>query len=232
MVNRGNHNMKKIVEKISKLLALSESTNEHEAKLSLMKAQEIMAKYNIEMKDVKIQREEIIENKVDDISIGLQWKSYLAQIIGENFRCEVLFACRGNSKKAIFIGYAYDTEIAISIFRYAYKVINRNANRLYYQYKKKGLKTKNLKRIYSMSFIKGLNDGYKRQVNAHQEYALVVVPSREVKKYANNISTGSINFKKTKKENIKTIEMRNIIGIGYKDGSDFVKPKKYIEQVV
>jgi uncharacterized protein YoaH (UPF0181 family) len=36
----------KIVEKIQKLLALSESSNENEAKLSMLKAQELLAKHS------------------------------------------------------------------------------------------------------------------------------------------------------------------------------------------
>ena len=43
----------KVVEKIKKLLALSESSNEHEAKVSLLKAQELLAKHKLSLKEVK-----------------------------------------------------------------------------------------------------------------------------------------------------------------------------------
>lgn len=38
-------------EKIKKLLALSESSNEHEAKAALLKARELMAEHKISMSD-------------------------------------------------------------------------------------------------------------------------------------------------------------------------------------
>lgn len=39
----------KIIDKIEKLIALSSSDNENEAKAAMLKAQELMAKYEIEM---------------------------------------------------------------------------------------------------------------------------------------------------------------------------------------
>jgi len=95
-----------------------------------------MAKHNIEMKVVKIESEEIVQNIISEISIGLLWKNQLAEVISKNFRCEIRYMCRGKSKKVIFIGYVNDTEIATSIFKYAYKVINRNANKLLIKNKK------------------------------------------------------------------------------------------------
>lgn len=44
--------MNDIIEKITKLFALSQSSNEHEAKLALSKAYELMERYQITMKDV------------------------------------------------------------------------------------------------------------------------------------------------------------------------------------
>lgn len=43
----------KIVERIKKLLALSESSNEHEAQLAMLKAQELLVKHKLTIKEVK-----------------------------------------------------------------------------------------------------------------------------------------------------------------------------------
>ena len=43
-----NNEENKIIEKIEKLIALSGSDNENEAKAAMLKAQELMAKYEIE----------------------------------------------------------------------------------------------------------------------------------------------------------------------------------------
>lgn len=45
--------MNDIQAKIAKLLALAESSNENEAKLALLRARELMAKYKLDMKDLK-----------------------------------------------------------------------------------------------------------------------------------------------------------------------------------
>lgn len=42
----------KIIDKIEKLIALSSSDNENEAKAAMLKAQELMAKYEIEMSQI------------------------------------------------------------------------------------------------------------------------------------------------------------------------------------
>lgn len=42
----------KIIDKIEKLIALSSSDNENEAKDAMLKAQELMAKYEIEMSQI------------------------------------------------------------------------------------------------------------------------------------------------------------------------------------
>ena len=42
----------KIIDKIEKLIALSNSDNENEAKAAMLKAQELMAKYEIEMSQI------------------------------------------------------------------------------------------------------------------------------------------------------------------------------------
>jgi len=44
-----NDEENKIIEKIEKLIALSGSDNENEAKAAMLKAQELMAKYEIEL---------------------------------------------------------------------------------------------------------------------------------------------------------------------------------------
>ena len=46
-------NENKVIDKIEKLLALSSSSNENEARAAMMKAQELMAKYEIKREQLK-----------------------------------------------------------------------------------------------------------------------------------------------------------------------------------
>lgn len=51
-----NDEENKIIEKIEKLIALSGSDNENEAKAAMLKAQELMAKYEIEQDRIDPER--------------------------------------------------------------------------------------------------------------------------------------------------------------------------------
>lgn len=75
-------------EKIKKLLALSESSNEHEAKSALLKAKKLMAEHKIRghrqeesrphQDRVRLQQE---KRSVDDKSIGNHWSELLLSVI-------------------------------------------------------------------------------------------------------------------------------------------------------
>jgi hypothetical protein len=65
--NMSNEQMKEVIKKVQKLLALAQSDNENEARLALQKAQELQAKYNIvfDQLDVEDESQKVIEEKYD-----------------------------------------------------------------------------------------------------------------------------------------------------------------------
>lgn len=62
-----NEQLEKVLDKVRKLLALSQSANEHEAALAAEKAQALLAEYNLSLKDVeaKEQHSEYTQDAVD-----------------------------------------------------------------------------------------------------------------------------------------------------------------------
>lgn len=79
-----------IILKIQKLLALSKSSNENEAQNAMLKAQQLLIKHKLSLKDVELYSSENI--KVDSFNTeqrfrGQSWKSNLAQVIADNFSC-------------------------------------------------------------------------------------------------------------------------------------------------
>ena len=89
--------IKKIIEKISNLLDLAgNNPNENEALAAALKAQELMAKYHVELAEVtrRGEKEEIVTERchADEVNGMSKWKRTLAHIIAENFCCNKTFS--------------------------------------------------------------------------------------------------------------------------------------------
>ena len=133
----------KILEKIKKCLRLAESGNPNEAAVAMLRAQEMMAKYGVEIaqledKETGPTRLNIERGSVRSVATATRtkdWEVYLLRKIADAFGCELLFQ-RGKSKREIkykglrsedqfavyiFIGVGMDTEVA----RYTAEVLLR-----------------------------------------------------------------------------------------------------------
>lgn len=84
----------KILDLIKKCLALGKSPNEHEAALAMSKAQELLEKYNLSMRDIQTEEQFKAPNMVNlEVPIGSsEWKRYLVHYIAENNFCRVLIS--------------------------------------------------------------------------------------------------------------------------------------------
>lgn len=185
-----------VVEKIKKLLALSESSNENEAKLSMLKAQELLVKHKLSIKEVKEYNitNISIKEKVSNISFRQgKWKAQLGSIIAEKFGCYQYFK-RGTSRTIAFFGKEEDVIVCNIVLEYAVSCISSTVRRLRYQYSKDGYSTKGLENDYALGFIVGLKKAFDKQKAENQEWGLVLVKDVEVVKAYENINfKGSIN---------------------------------------
>ena len=91
----------RIEDKIKKLLALSQSSNPNEAKTALLKAQDLMLKYNLSV-DYKKEKIEICTESVTVKHTKYYLK--MAALISENFRTKTWYS----PDKIIFMGYRDD----------------------------------------------------------------------------------------------------------------------------
>ncbi len=188
----------KLVEKIKKLLALSESGNEHEAEASMLKAQELLAKHKLslrEVKDFKLIDSAIKEKRSNVTFTKARWKASLAYLIAENFGCYHYFKTR-HSHTIAFFGREEDITVCNIVLEYAIDCINSSVKRFKYQYVKDGYSTKGLENDYAMGFIAGLRKKFEEQKKANQEWGLVLVKDAEVIDAYENIKfKGSIDTK-------------------------------------
>lgn len=93
-----NDEENKIIEKIEKLIALSGSDNENEAKAAMLKAQELMAKYEIEQDRIDPERKK--ERPVVCFTSPMfrdDWCVDVGSLIANNFRCRAIISKRRNS---------------------------------------------------------------------------------------------------------------------------------------
>lgn len=152
----------KVTEKIKKLLALSKNNpSEEEANSALLKAQAMMAEYDISIDECEPDKitygEERCEHKWN-----MGYRKPLANVIATNFRCEVYY--HGGS--VIFFGHKMDAKIAKEAFEFAYKYAMVAGNKLYNQAYADGTETRGLFNSYCAGFIKGLKTKLDEQCTA------------------------------------------------------------------
>lgn len=185
----------KIIEKVQKLLALSNSSNEHEAKLAMENANKLLTKYNLSMKDVEEVHSDIIEHVVERSGRISKWRIVLLQSIAELNFCEVLYLQRINKPKdLIIVGKDHNIIVAIEIYRYLVQFLDRNVKE-----NTKHISCKNSYRIgFSLAIRKRVNqiiiDRENEGINGHSGDEckdLMIVEKYAVKEYLNeqNIKT-------------------------------------------
>lgn len=107
-----------IIEKIRKLLALSNSSNEHEAALAAAHAQRLLAEHNLAMADIETTRK---PDKADTIETAApktmpKWVRHLTAGVSSAFDCRAIH--HPANGKLTFIGVGADVQIAVYTFSY------------------------------------------------------------------------------------------------------------------
>lgn len=208
----------KLIKKLKKLLALSESSNESEAKAAMLKAQELLAKHKLSMKEIKEHKlySNDITKHVSEISFTkAKWKAKLAEIIANNFACEYYFTTR-RTNKITFFGRKEDILVCNIVLEYAVDCIKSKVRRLRYEYSKDGYSTKGLENDYALGFIEGLEFMFEEQKRQNQGWGLVLIKDQEVIDAYKNI-----NFRGTIDINTNFEGFNEVYQEGCKDGEKF-----------
>ncbi len=122
--------MDKIIDKIKKLLALSQSSNVHEAANAAAMAAELMIKHELQAADLASERGEVVQAITDQVidSDGkcVEWKRQLSAGVARASGCRPYHSTGGGSAEYHIIG----TEAAINTCRYLYAMLVSETNRL------------------------------------------------------------------------------------------------------
>ena len=118
---------KRIIDKVRKLLNLSESGNEHEAAAAAAKAQALLAEYNLQMSDIPQDgRGCTATTSATKTRINLEeWAFILAHRTSKAFSCDYYHTSRG---RTVFVGVGADAEVCAWTFSYLYRALLRMAS--------------------------------------------------------------------------------------------------------
>lgn len=210
-----------IKDRVSKLLALAGSPNEHEAKAAILKARELMVKYKLrpeEFEDEPRKAMKVVkrETNVTCTKMTGPWIPPLAATIAENYCCKSFRRHKSGAKASSvgFIGMEDDLGVCEEIFRYAVDCVKSESARLIVGLSVSASRRRELTNTFGFGFCEGLKDSFKKQTEEHQEWGLVLVTPTEVQSLADAIGKPQIYA-------AATCASRTVARAGYAAGLKF-----------
>ncbi|NHR07959.1 DUF2786 domain-containing protein [Chromobacterium haemolyticum] len=110
-----------ILAKIKKCLALSKSSNEHEAAAALRQAQALMRKHDITDRDILLAEVSEADTPAGAKKTPIRWEASLSHLIARAFNCDHLLSTGFSGGRWKFIGPGSAPEVAA----YAFSVLAR-----------------------------------------------------------------------------------------------------------
>lgn len=163
-----------IMDRIQKLFALAgNNPDKEEAQSALLKAQELMAKYNVTVAPGEHKKEEVFLKSVEKFSrLRKTARNSLTVIIARAFAVKCLL----HEDKPTFFGYKENVEAAVSSFVFCAKTMNHNAG--------KAMRSSTLDNTYVYnSYIIGFLDGLRAKFNEQCKALVIVVPDEVEDKF-------------------------------------------------
>jgi len=155
-----------IIEKIKKLLALANSSNEHEAALAAGHAQRLLSEHNLAMADIEAAHKPDKADRVETVvSKSLpKWLRHLSAGVSTAFDCQAIH--HPATGKLTFIGVGADVQIAAYTFTY----LDRTVRKLCADYMKRHVVStmanrhrELMRQSYYLGAVSTINAGLKEQ---------------------------------------------------------------------
>ena len=119
--------MQEVIDRIHKLLALATSANEYEASAAAAKAQEILTEHNLKLEDIETSYKSpdipIEQTEVLSGSRKVYWRGFIANAIANANFCKAWWM----GGKMVIAGRAHNVAIALSLYDYLTKTVERLA---------------------------------------------------------------------------------------------------------
>lgn len=166
------NNMEKIQKKITYLLNITveNGATENEALMAMLKARELMAKYDMYVSETSTTAEDFLTEGKCNTSNDI-WRTSLAGIISKNFCCKVYTS--GNN--VVFYGFKRHCETACKVFNFLYEFGRKRASETVKELKSRGYAVTGIKNQFYLGFLQGVKSALDEQSRT-----LVVVTPTEV----------------------------------------------------
>lgn len=202
-----------VIQKLFNLGDKNRNDSDQEAELAILKAQKLMAKYDISIEEVQEEKgpeysQEVCEHKWD-----YGYRVPLASILAKNFRCELFM----KGKNIVFMGHKMDAAICKQTFEFAYKYIMKQGNREYNRRYEMGYTTRGVFNSYAQGFLAGLKKSLDEQC-----VALAIITPPDVTAKFKEMSEGW----KEKHTKMGRATDADIFRKGVKDGEKFLQKDK------
>lgn len=162
----------KIVERIRKLLALSKSTNRHEAATAAARAAELMAKHQIAEAALADTTADAIGHEVIDRNkVSVYWKGILACGIAKGFGCAMYWR-RGVDSKTVVVGRPSDIAAVKYMYAYLAKEVRRLADEDYARAQSFGDRRRANARAYKNAFRRGAVEIIARRLERQRQESM------------------------------------------------------------
>jgi hypothetical protein len=179
-----------VIEKVKKLLALSRSPNEHEAKLAAERAHELMLRHNLSLQKLERKGPEGIE----DGTIRKQWRDtedkFLFPILIEHFFVRIVLdrIQATESRPSELVVHMVGTKSNVEVAQYVYEFLKTTFRALGKDY---NARTQAGERA-RQSYYAGLEAGIQKQLRARkqavqQEMGLMVVENPNIQRYLDHV---------------------------------------------
>ena len=204
----------KIIEKVKKLLETN-GRKEQEAQVALQKAQELIAKYNLENKDLETTPREVVLKYLSKQTKGVSDRlKMIAVRIAEHYRCRVVA-----SKYMIgLIGFEEDCCTCEYVITYIQRVFNKTSKAIDELMLDRTAKVQ-AKNSYLEGFLSGCVFALKE---TEEKYALVLKVPAEVDEYIENQNYRQGSFKLNTANSLIANECYSL---GFDDGKTAFKDK-------
>ena len=201
-----------ILDKIQKLLSLANSPNKHESELAMMKAMELMTKYNVSIEQIQEEGFKGYKDEtITDHFIHFEL-TYLRDILEKYFYVRTL-GIQGRDKLHI-VGKASNVSVAVYLLHFLHNKFNQE----YVEFKKQMNGAKVFRKAYYEGLWRGLCEKLKAETQRLSfEEGLIVVKDKKMDEFFDSLFNPN-SLRKTSLA--KSTPDNNSLRAGYETGKN------------
>jgi hypothetical protein len=176
----------RVLERVTKLLALAQSPNEHEAQSAALAAARLMLKYNLENVATRDHRCYGFRHLGRCTGRTSESERILAAILGEHFFVEAIWVpvWRPLEGKRGTVLEVCGTPENLELAEYAHSFLTHTAERLWREYKRAhGIRRNADRRSFQAGVMSGFREKLARQKRAHERQGLVWVGDGDLERF-------------------------------------------------